>query len=157
EFSRSTLCGWMRESGVLLCPLYELLKQRVFSSNVLWTADTTVPVLDLLLDKTKTGRFWAYLGDVLNPYTVYDFTMTRRRDGPQKFLEGFQGYLHADAYGGYDGIYLESGGKILEVACWAHARRKFFDARHTAPAHAPTMLAMIGRLYEVEEQARSLS
>lgn len=157
EFSRSTLCGWMRESGVLLCPLYELLRQRVLSSNVLWTDDTTVPVLDPLSDKTKTGRFWAYLGDALNPYTVYDFTMTRRRDGPQKFLEGFQGYLHADAYGGYDGIYLESEGKILEVACWAHARRKFFDARHTAPAHAPAMLAMIGRLYEVEEQGRSLS
>lgn len=157
ELSRSTLCGWMRESAELLWPLYLLLKRRVLSSQVLWTDDTPTPVLDPLEDKTKTGRFWAYLGDALHPYTVYDFTMTRGRDGPAEFLRGFRGYLHADAYGGYDGIYLGSNGAIHEVACWAHARRKFFDARHTAPAHAPRMLALIGRLYEVEGRARALS
>ena len=157
ELSRSTLCGWMREAAELLWPLVLLLKRRVLSSHVLWTDDTPTPVLDPLQDKTQTGRFWAYLGDALNPYTVYDFTLTRGRDGPASFLRGFQGYLHADAYGGYDGIYLGSDGGIQEVACWAHARRKFFDARHTAPAHAPKMLAMIGRLYEVEDRARTLS
>ena len=157
EFSRSTLCGWMRESAELLCPLHQLLKRRVLSSEVLWTDDTPTPVLDPQSDKTKTGRFWAYLGDALNPYTVYDFTMTRGRDGPRQFLQGFQGYLHADAYGGYDGIYLDSNGTIQEVACWAHARRKFFDARHTAAAHAPAMLAMIGQLYQIEDRARALT
>lgn len=157
ELSRSTLCGWMRSTAELLWPLYLLLKRRVLLSQVLWTDDTPTPVLDPLEDRTKTGRFWAYLGDALNPYTVYDFTITRGRDGPAEFLRGFQGYLHADAYGGYDGIYLGSNGAIHEVACWAHARRKFFDARHTAPAHAPQMLALIGRLYEVEGRARTLS
>jgi transposase len=157
ELSRSTLCGWMRYSAELLFPLYELLKRRVLSSAVLWTDDTPTPVLDPLQDKTRTGRFWAYLGDRENPYTVYDFTLSRRRDGPVEFLQGFKGYLHADAYGGYDGIYTGSSGTIQEVACWAHARRKFFDARHTAAAHAPAMLAMIGQLYEVEEHARALS
>ena len=157
ELSRSTLCGWMRESAELLFPLYELFKQRVLSSHVLWTDDTPTPVLDPLQDKTRTGRFWAYLGDLLNPYTVYDFTLSRRRDGPAEFLKNFRGYLHADAYGGYDGIYLNSNNTIWEVACWAHARRKFFDARHTAAAHAPAMLALIGQLYAVEERARTLS
>lgn len=157
ELSRSTLCGWMRASANLLEPLYLLLQARVLSSGVLWTDDTPTPVLDPLQDKTRTGRFWAYLGDVENPYTVYDFTLSRRRDGPAKFLKGFEGYLHADAYGGYDGIYAGSNGAIREVACWAHARRKFFDARHTAPAHAPVMLAMIGQLYEIEDRGRTLS
>ena len=79
------------------------------------------------------ARFWAYIGDDAAPYSVYDFTMSRARDGPASFLEGYRGFLQADAYGGYDGIYTGSDGTIIEVACWSHARRKFFDARANAP------------------------
>ena len=136
EFSRSTLCGWMRESGELLFPLYELLKRRVLASEVLWTDDTPTPVLNPLSDKTRTGRFRAYLGDTLNPYTVYDFTMTRGRDGPERFLQGFQGYLHADAYGGYDGIYLGSSGTIQKVACWAQVLRRAAHGGRACAGHA---------------------
>ncbi|HIE97460.1 MAG TPA: IS66 family transposase, partial [Fuerstia sp.] len=75
---------------------------------------------------SRLGRFWTYVGDDEHPYSVYNFTMSRRRDGPQSFLQGFRGYLQADAYGGYDAIFLNSGSDITEVACWAHARRKFF-------------------------------
>ena len=67
------------------------------------------------------------------PYSVYDFTPTWQRDGPATFLAEFQGYLHGDAYGGYDGIVLGSDGRIVKVACGAHLRRKFVDARSTRP------------------------
>jgi len=69
--------------------------------------------------------------------------MSRRQDGPQAFLQAFRGYLHADAYGGYDAISLESGKDVIEVACWAHARRKFFDARHNDPREAYQVLEWI--------------
>ena len=88
---------------------------------------------------------------------MYDFTESRARDGPAKFLAGFQGYLHADAYGGYDHIYLGSNDAIREVACWAHARRKFFDARHSSPRDAHQILEWIRQLYDIEDQARELS
>jgi hypothetical protein len=102
------------------------------------------------------GRFWPYIGDDEHPYTVYDFTMTRARDGPAKFLANYEGYLQADAYGGYDGIFTGSSGRIVEVACWAHARRKFFEAKQTDGKRAATMLRLVGRLYGIERaiQAR---
>jgi hypothetical protein len=106
----------------------------VLQSAVLHTDDTPVPVLDDTRDTTRQGRMWVYLGDRAHPCTVFDYTPSHARDGPARFLAGYSGYLQADAYGGYDGIYLSSAGRIVEVACWAHARRKFFDARTTEPA-----------------------
>ncbi len=79
-----------------------------------------------------------------------------QRDGPARFLANFTGYLQADAFSGYDAIYAGSDGKIREVACWAHARRKFFDARLSAPAEASLVLQMIWRLYKVEDRVRPL-
>ena len=99
----------------------------------MWTDDTPVKVLVGGEEGSHLGRFWTYIGDEQHPYSVYDFTMSRSRDGPQQFLQTFRGYLHADAYAGYDAIYLGSDSRIVEVACWAHARRKFFDARHNYP------------------------
>jgi len=90
------------------------------------------------------------------PYDVYDFTEDRKRDGPARFLANYTGYLQADAFSGYDGIYAGSGGQIIEVACWAHARRKFFEARSSSPAEASLVLQMIRRIYEVEDRARPL-
>ena len=153
--SRSTLCGWLAQSVELLNPLYQLLIQRVQDSRIIWTDDTTVPVLDPTLPKTRTGRFWVYIGDVVNPYCVYDFTPRRTRDGPQRFLEGFEGYLQADAFSGYDRIC--AGANVTRVACWAHARRKFYDARHTAPLPAHQALARIRQLYDIEEVCKKLS
>jgi len=83
--------------------------------------------------------------------------MSRGRDGPQRFLEDFRGYLHADAYAGYDAIFLGSDSEIVEVACWAHARRKFFDARKNYPREAHQVLEWIGQLYDIEDRARDLS
>jgi transposase len=102
------------------------------------------------------GRFWVYIGPTAFPYDVYDFTENRKRDGPAQFLANYAGYLQADAFSGYDGIYTGSDGKIVEVACWAHARRKFFETRSSSPAEASLILEMIRRLYEVEDRARPL-
>src|SRR4029450_9161533 len=95
-----------------------------------------------------------YLGDAGNPYCVYDFTPRRNRDGPERFLAGFAGYLQADAFAGYDRLC--AGPDVIRVACWAHVRRKFYDARTSAPVPAHEALARIRRLYRVEDAAKEL-
>ena len=100
ELSRQTMCDWMRECADLVSPLYELMKERVLASKAVQTDDTPVPVLDPELPRTRTGRIWTYVGDDEHPYTVYDYTPNRSRDGPEEFLEEFRGYLQADAYSG---------------------------------------------------------
>jgi len=156
HLARSTLCDWVSAAAELLKPLYQLQLQRTVQSAVLWTDDTPVNVLVGGEEGSRQGRFWTYVGDDEHPYSVYDFTMSRRRDGPQTFLQNFRGYLHADAYAGYDAIYLGSSQGIVEVACWAHARRKFFDARHSYPREAQQVLGWIQQLYDIEDRARSL-
>lgn len=153
---RSTLCDWVQAAAELLRPLYQRQKELVLKSPVLWTDDTPVTVLTGGKEGSRQGRCWTYIAED-HPYSVYDFTESRARDGPAKFLEGFQGYLHADAYGGYDHIYLGSNDAIREVACWAHARRKFFDTRDSSPRDSHQILEWIGQLYDIEDQARPLS
>ena len=161
EIPRSTTCDWMRRSAELLLPLYDLMHQRVLQSKVLHTDDTPVPVQDKNRDRTKTGRFWVYLGDADHALTVFDYTPDRTSNGPIKFLHrygGFAGYLQADAYAGYDVIY-EKGtpaGRVIEVACWAHTRRKFYEARATAPGPAHNAMARIRQLYKVESHVKEL-
>lgn len=155
---RSTLCDWMAAAAELARPLWELMRQQVLQSKVIHTDDTTVKML--APGKTKTCRFWVYLGDAQHAYSVFDFTESRSRDGPAKFLEGFSGYLQADAYGGYDGLYLGNsgaGGGVTEVACLAHCRRYWWEARTTDSRRAHEALAMIGRLYALEETYREQS
>jgi len=137
-------------------PLYERQKELVLQSSVLWTDDTPVTVLVGGEDGSRKGRFWTYIAEE-HPYSVYDFTESRARDGPARFLAGFEGYLHADAYSGYDHIYLGSNESVIEVACWAHARRKFFDAVRSSPRQAHQILEWIGQLYDIEDRARELS
>ena len=140
----------------LLKPLYELEKDLVRTGSVIWTDDTHVTVLGGDAPGSHRGQFWVYIGPAAVPYDVYDFTEDRKRDGPARFLANYAGYLQADAFSGYDGIYAGSDGRIREVACWAHARRKFFEARSSSPAEASLILEMIRRLYEVEDRARPL-
>jgi len=154
ELSRSTLCRWVMQTAAVLEPVYQAMVERVRSSESIHTDDTPVPVLDASLPKTRTARFWVYCGDWRNPYTVYDYTTSRRRDGPVRFLANFTGFLHADAFAGYDGIY--AAGNVKQVLCWAHARRKFYDARTVQPEPAHAALAHIARLYRVERDAKEL-
>jgi len=155
DLSRSTMCGWMAACGDLLHPLYRLMVEDVLASKVVHTDDTVVPVQDKTRTKTRQGRAWVYVGDQHHPHTVFDYTPNRSRDGPLTFLESFTGYLQADAYSGYDALY--TTGRVVEVACWAHTRRKFHESRETDPARAHAAMAMIRLLYQVEEEARDLS
>jgi transposase len=152
---RSTLCGWIAAAADLAEALYQRMCERVLSSHVIHTDDTSVKLLDPLVGHARTARFWAYIGDGEHPYSVYDFTDSRQRDGPAKFLQNFTGYLQADAYGGYDGIY--SGGKVREVACWAHTRRYWWEARTTDARRAHHALGVIARLYQLEATFAELS
>lgn len=154
---RSTLAGWMAGAAECLLPLYELMKRWVLASDVLGTDDTPVKVLDPELDHTRTGRFWAYVGDDRHCCTVYDYTPSRKRDGPATFLKDYAGVLTADAFSGYDAIYYGSNGKIIESACSAHARRKFYEAREASPEAAHQALAFFGRLYAIEHDAQACS
>jgi transposase len=154
ELSRQTMCDWMRTCADLASPLYELMKQQVLGSKAIQTDDTPVPVLDPDLPHTRTGRIWTYVGDDTHPYTVYDYTPTRSRDGPEEFLKAFRGYLQADAYSGYDHFYEEPERGIDEVACWAHARRKHYEAQSSDLMRSTVMLAYIRLLYDVEREAR---
>jgi transposase len=155
--ARSTLCDWVRDAATVLGPLAELQRTLVLQSPVIWTDDTPVTVLGGERPGSTQGRFWVYIGDPEHPYSVYDFTMSRSRDGPAAFLADYRGFLQADAYGGYDGIFLGSSGTIVEVACWAHARRKFYDARANAPREANQVLEWIRQLYDVEDRARDFT
>ncbi len=154
EISRQTMCDWMRACADLARPLYELMKQGVLGSKAVQTDDTPVPVLDPTLPRTRTGRIWTYVGDDDHPYTVYDYTPNRSRDGPEEFLKEFRGFLQADAYSGYDHFYKEPNRGIVEVACWAHSRRRFFEAQSSDLMRSTVMLAYIRLLYDVEREAR---
>jgi hypothetical protein len=101
---RSTLCDWLAAGAELLRPLYDLLVRSALQSPALHTDDTPVKMQELVTHVLRTARFWVYLGDAAHPYNVFDFTVTRQRDGPQQFLRSYQGYLHADAFSGYDGL-----------------------------------------------------
>jgi transposase len=155
---RSTTCDWLAACAELLRPLYDRLVSLVLQSRWLHTDDTTVKNQQPAGGATATARLWVYLGDTAHPYNVFDFTATRKRDGPQRFLADFRGYLHADAFTGYDALYLPapSGGEaaIVEVACNAHARRKFYEARSSDAVRAHQALAYYAQLYEIERQAR---
>jgi transposase len=158
---RSTLCDWMAACANLLRPLYDLMVSVVMQSRSLHTDDTRVKMQELVTHHLSTARMWVYLGDAAHPYNVFDFTLNRKRDGPQKFLANYQGYLHADAFSGYDGLYLPdpstAAARIIEVACNAHARRKFYEARSSDALHSHQALAYYRQLYELERQAKDFS
>ena len=153
DIARSTMCSWMLAAGKLVKPLTDLMAGRVRQGKVIHTDETRVPVQDgSTPGRCKSGRIWTYVGDGANPFVVYDYTPDRTRAGPAAWLGTFGGHLQADAYGGYDGIYATG---VTEVACWAHARRKFFDAKETDGRRAAEMLAMVARLYAVEDEAKA--
>lgn len=158
---RSTLCDWLGACADLLRPLYDLMVSVVLQSQALHTDDTTVKMQELVTHLLSTARLWVYLGDAAHPYNVFDFTVNRKRDGPELFLADYQGYLHADAFSGYDGLYLPdprtAAARIIEVACNAHARRKFYEARGSDALRSHQALAYYRQLYELERAAKEFS
>jgi len=157
EISDQTMCGWMRQSAELLNPLYEKLKAFVLDSKVVGTDDTPVKVWIAICPHTRKGRLWPYVGDRDHLAVIFDYTPTRERAGPELFLEDYRGYLQADAYVVYDSFFTNSERGLVEVGCWAHARRHIYQARETDPARMGAVLAYIAQLYAVEKRARQSS
>jgi transposase len=147
EVSRSTLCDQMMNCAKVLHALYEVMCGRVKSSFALHTDDTPLT----LLNPRRTAYAWVYVGDRANPYTVFDLSAGHQQEFPEEFLAGYRGYVHADGYAGYNGLYA-AGAK--HVGCWMHARRNFFEAKESDPARAHEALARIRLLYALEAEAK---
>ena len=151
EISESTLCDWIKDASGLLLPVVQAMKTSIFESFVVQSDDTKVLVLDPEHQNgSRRGFLWAYVGD--RAEVVFDFTPGRSRDGPRRFLGDYRGYLQADAYAGYDVVF--ATGHIVEVGCWAHGRRGFFEALETNRENAGRAIALVRRLYEIERQAK---
>src|SRR5438132_9276059 len=157
DISRKTMGCWLAQCADLLKPLYGSLKEVLFQSKVIGTDDTSVKVLDGKLPFARTGRIWPYCGDPDHPVILYDYTATRERAGPEKFLAGYRGYLQADAYAGYDAFFKDPARGLFEVGCWGHARRYFHKALESDQSRMGPGLLLIAQLYRVEAQARSLT
>jgi transposase len=155
RISRKTMGGWMAQVAGLLDPMYESSKKVLFGSKVIGTDDTGVKVLDPKLPFARTGRMWPYLGDAYHPVVVLHYTPTRGRDGPARFLEGYKGYLQADAYSVYDAFFKPARG-LTEVGCMMHMRRYFFKALDSDQERMGKALHLIARLYGVEDRAKGL-
>jgi transposase len=157
DISRKTMGGWLAQCADLLKPLYGSMKEVLFQSKVIGTDDTSVKVLDVKLPFARTGRIWPYCGDAAHPVILYDYTATRERAGPEEFLKGYRGYLQADAYGGYDGFFKDPARGLIEVGCWAHARRYFHKALESDQPRMGPALLLIAQLYRMEKEARPLT
>ncbi len=158
DIDRSTLAGWTGQAAALLDPVVTRIRDEVRRAGKIHADDTPVPVLDPGQGKTATGRLWVYAvydrasGSATPPATWFRFTPDRSGAHPQAHLAGFRGFLQADAYAGYDGLY-RSG--VTEVACWAHFRRKVFDLHERSPTPLTTdILERIGALYAIEAEVR---
>ena len=151
--SRSTMCDWMAHTAQLLQPIHDYMISQIRNGRVIWTDDTPIQVLDRSLKrKTRKGRIWVYRGDSKHPFIVFHYTPSRKRDGPVEHLKNYKGFMQADAYNGYDRIYVGTG--VTEVACMAHARRKFLNAYESNQTVAGEMLLMIQDLYEIEKSIK---
>jgi transposase len=152
----STLSGWVGATAAALKPLLDALAAEVLAGDSLHVDDTPVPVLAPGTGKTKTGRLWTYVRDERpfagsrSPAALFFYSPDRKGEHPQAHLQDFRGVIHADGYAGFKELFV--GDRIVEAACWAHVRRKFFDVHAaTASPIAKEALDRIGQLYAVEK------
>lgn len=147
----STMCDWVGKSSELLEPLVKRMHQKILQSPRINSDDTPIPVKSQnRKGSTYNGYLWVYIDDKNN--VVFDFTPTRSREGPIKFLGKYNGKMQADAYSGYDEFFRTSGAS--EIGCHAHARRKFETALDSDPVRAARMMVLWGRLYDIERKAK---
>jgi transposase len=159
DLDRSTLAGWVGAASELLAPLVDALRRHVLSARKIHADDTPVPVLAPGSGKTKTGRLWTYVrderaaGETTPPAVWFAYSPDRKGEHPRLHLKDFKGALQADAYAGFHHLY--ESGDMYEVACWAHARRKFHDIHviHASPITTEA-ISRIGALYGIEEDIR---
>jgi transposase len=179
---RSTLLNIAEAAGDLLPPFIDYLKSEALNGGLIGTDDTRVTLLipreipkvvdgdakskrihDVFQTARKnkrpsvSARMWAYRSLTV-PLNVFDFTVSRHRDGPDDFLVSseFTGTMIADCYSGYQGITLRSDARIIRAACHAHARRKIFEAKDNHPLLATQMLAAYRQLFDIEDRARDM-
>jgi hypothetical protein len=164
ELDRSTLGDWVGQAAWLLDPVVAKIRQHVFAAEKIHGDDTTVPVLAPGLGRTATGRLWVYVRDdrlfcgAAAPAAAYYYSPDRGADHPTAHMANFTGFLQADGYAGFEGLYSPARtkpGPITEVACWAHCRRKFFDVwEATKSPVAKEALDRIAKVYAIEDKAR---
>jgi len=136
---RATQTSWMLQIYEGIQPLGDVLRRTVLGTDIIFTDDSIIPLLVKGNGRVKKARMWVYVrGGPGPPLTVFDFSTDRSKQRPLKFLDGYQGYVHADAYGGYDELFRKDG--VIEVGCWAHARRKFDESASSRPQEATEVI-----------------
>ena len=160
DLDRATLADWVGRIAWLLQPLADRIGEHVLASSVIHADDTPIPVLAPGNGKTKTGRLWVYLRDErphagpAPPAVLYRYTPDRKGEHCRAHLAPFRGHLHADGYSGFQELYASAQAMpaaVTEVACWAHARRYFFDVHHkNGSPIAKQALDKIGALFDIE-------
>jgi transposase len=152
EISRATLDGWVMRVGELLRPISRAMALELLAGKYIQADETPVGVQS---ERTRGRNHQAYLWQYSRPgaAVVFDFRMGREREGPKRFLGNFEGILQTDGYAAYNHV---GGPKMVHAACWAHARRKFFQAVELNPKDQSTIgiVAQIDKLFKVDRQAR---
>ena len=160
----STLADWVGAAAATLMPLIEVIQTHVFAAERIHADDTTVPVL--AKGKTRTGRLWTYVRDDRPfagpdpPAAVFFYSRDRGGEHPEQHLTGYAGLMQADAYAGFSKLYdaNRKAGPIIEAACWAHGRRKFFDlARLSKAPIAAEAVKRIDALFAIEREINGLA
>jgi len=152
EMPRATLDGWVMRVGELLRPITAAMGQELLRGDYIQADETPV---DVQMHDGRGKNHQAYLWQYSRPgaAVVFDFRMGREREGPKRFLGNFEGILQSDGYGAYDHV---GGAGIVHAACWAHARRKFFEAIKLNPKDQTSIriVAQIDELFAIDEKAR---
>lgn len=155
ELARSTMCDWMAHVAALLKPVVSLMASLVRDSKALHTDATKMPYLDPeVKGKTVSGQLWTFVGDRDHPFDVFTFARDHFAAAIDAFVKAnhYRGYLNADALNIYDHLFKD--GSIIELGCWVHCRRHFYEAKDSDPARAHAVMARIRQLYAVEAEAR---
>ncbi len=149
ELATSTLCGWVRQSADALFVLVQAMARQLRQSRWVQADETPLTVLEGPKKHPHKGWVWVYMnGD----HVVYEYTRSRSKTNPARFLADFQGTLQVDGYTGYNLVCSEDD--TIRAGCWAHVRRKFFDATRSEPVLAGQALAFIRRIYMKEREAK---
>jgi len=154
EVDRSTLCRLFGKSAFALRAIYDALVAELLLGDIIHSDDSPVRLLDPGRGKCKIGRIWVALSGAGPPVAVYEFTPDRKSERPNRFFAKYNGTIVADDYVGYDGLFGRLDESILHAACWAHVRRKFYEALASAKDDATGVLALIQALYAVEREAK---
>jgi len=155
DIPRATQTSWVLQTYEAIRPLGEALKMAVLESDVIFTDDSTIPLLVKGRGEVQKAKLWVYVrGGMDPPLTAFDFSHDRSKKRPIDFLGDYQGYVHADAYSGYDELFGRPG--IKEVGCWAHSRRKFDEAASSRKVEAIEILARIAQIYRVEADCKDM-